>query len=811
MRDTLHAFRLALRALLRAPAFTGAAVVALALGIGGSTVVFSVVNTLLLQPLPYADPDRLVVCDPGPPWALYEQWRTADVFDGMAAYNERAANVSGAGEPERIIMARVTPNFLSVVGVKPAIGRAFGPQSEADGDKIVLLTDAFWRKHYGGARDVVGRTLRIDDQAYTVIGVLPRQFKTVTQLMPAVGLSFDWGAAVFVPLLRDPLRREPASTDMFWRGMKLVARLSPGVTLEQARAAAGTIAKTVKLPAYLAGRSFTLERLTDFVAGELPAQMAILAAAVGLLLLVAGANVANLLLARGTARQRELATRAALGASAGQLVRHALTESLVLGLAGGLLGIAAAWGGVRVVSAFGGPVLARLDAVGLDLRVLAFACVLSMAVGLLAGIVPALRLAHAAPAAALQVRRGYARVRGRVPLSSVLVFAEVVVSLVLVLGAGLLARDFTTLASADLGFRPEGVLTADVSLSRVQYPKTPQVGAFFADLLDRAAGLPGIRSAALSSVAPAGSAVMSVNMQVEGPTRGANAGAAGALAPEDHEYTQVVGGNYFRTLTVPIVEGRPLDSRDAAGTEHVVVVNEAFARKYWDSPRQAMRHRVMLGGYYTIVGVAGDLHDVASTRPPLPLVYFALPQSPWVPSQMTVLLKGPGDDAAALAAPLTRLMRQVNPNQPLYNVLTLDRIVSTQLARRRLIMTMMAVFAGLALLLAAAGVYGVLSYAVAQRAHELGVRMAIGGSRRDVFSLVLGRGMRLVGFGVVAGLPIAYALTRVLAAQLVGVTRTDAPTYVASTVLVGALGLFGCAVPAWRATRVDPIVTLRSE
>jgi len=425
MRDTLHAFRLALRALLRAPAFTGAAVIALALGIGGSTVVFSVVNTLLLQPLPYAEPERLVVCDPGPPWILYEQWRTADVFEGMAAYNERAANVSGAGEPERIMMARVTPNFLSVVGVTPAIGRGFGSSQppEADGDKVVLLTDAFWRKHYGGARDVVGRTLGIDDQAYTVIGVLPRPFKTVTQLMPAVGLSFDWGAAVLVPLLRDPLRREPASTDMFWRGMKLVARLSPGVTLEQARAAAGTIARNVKLPAYLAGRSFTLERVTDFVAGELPAQMVILAAAVGLLLLVAVANVANLLFARGTARQRELATRAALGASAGQLVRHALTETLVLGSAGGLLGIAAAWGGVRVVSAFGGPVLARLDAVGLDLRVLAFACVLSIAVGLLVGIVPAVRLAHAAPAAALQVRRGYARVRGRVPLSSVLVFA----------------------------------------------------------------------------------------------------------------------------------------------------------------------------------------------------------------------------------------------------------------------------------------------------------------------------------------------------------------------------------------------------
>ena len=811
MRDTLHAFRLALRALVRAPAFTGAAVVALALGIGGSTVVFSVVNTLLLQPLPYADPGRLVVCDPGPPWALYEQWRNADVFEGLAVYNERAANVSEAGEPERVIMARVTPNFLPVVGVAPAIGRGFEPgQLEAGTDKMVLLTDAFWRRHFGGARDVLGRTLRIDDQLYTVVGVLPRQFKTLTQLMPAVGLSFDSDAAVLVPLLRDPLRREPGSTDLFWRGMKIVGRLRAGVTLDQARAAADTIAKGVKLPAYLAGRSFTLVPVTDFLEGELPAQMAILMTAVGLLLLVAGANVANLLLARGTARQREMATRAALGASGAQLVRHALTETVVLALAGGALGMAGAWGGVRAVAVFGGPVLARLDAVGLDLQVLFFTCVLSVAVGLLVGIVPALRLAHAAPAAALQIGRGYERVRGGIRLSSALVVGEVVLSLVLVVGAGLLARDLARLASADLGFRSEGVLTADVSLGRTQYPKPPQVTAFFSDLLERAGGLPGVQAAALSSVAPAGLAVMSVNMQVEGPTRGPNAGAPGALAPEDHEYVQVVGGTYFRTLSVPMLEGRPLDARDAAGSERAAVVNEAFARKYWDNPRQAMGRRVLLGGYFTIVGVSGDVRDVASTRPPLALVYFALPQSPWVPSQMTVLLKGAGNPAA-LAAPLTRVMRQLNPNQPLYNVLTLDRIVSTQLARRRLIMTMMAVFAGLALLLAAAGVYGVLSYTVARRAHEIGVRMAIGGSRRDMFSLVFGRGMRLVAVGLVVGLPLAYALTRVLAAQLVGVTRTDVPTYLATALIVAALGLLGCAVPAWRATRVDPIVTLRSE
>lgn len=812
MLDALHSFRLALRALLRTPAFTVAAVMALALGIGGSTVVFSVVNTLLLEPLPYAQPDRLVVSDPGPPWALYEQWRTADVFQGMAAYNERAANVSGAGEPARVLMARVTPNFLSVIGLAPAIGRTFGSLQSGPGDeRVVLLTDAFWRKHYAGARDVVGRSLALDDQLYTVIGVLPRQFQMVTQLMPALGLSFDSGAAVLVPLLRDPLKRDSSSTDQFWRGMQVIGRIRAGTTLDQARAAAATIAGRVKLPAYLAGRSFALVPVTDFVAGELPKQMAILATAVALLLLVAGANVANLLLARGTARQRELATRAALGASTWQLARHALTETVLLGLMGGGLGIAAAWGGVRLVSAFGGPVLGRLGTVGLNLRVLGFTCALSIVVGVLVGLVPALRLSRVAPGGSLRVARGHQRFRRGIALSSVLVVAEVVLSIVLVVGAGLLTSDFVRLASADLGFRSEGVLTADVSLSRAQYKSTPQVSAFFADLLERAASLPGVRTAGFSSVAPGGFAVMSTTMRIEGATRGPHAGAPGALAPEDHEFVQVVGGDYFRVLSLPVIEGRRLDRRDGASTERVAVVNAAFARKYWQTPRQAIGRRAMLDAdFYTIVGVSGDLHDVASTGPPRPLIYFALPQSPWVPSQMTLLLQG-GGDPAALAAPLTALMRRMNPNQPLYNVLTLDRIIATQLARRRLIMTMMAVFAGLALLLAAAGVYGVLSYTVAQRAHELGVRMAIGGSRRDVFSLVLGRGMRLVVLGVLAGLPLSYALTRVLAAQLVGVTRTDPPTYIVTTALVGVLGLLGCAVPAWRATRVDPIVTLRSE
>jgi predicted permease len=814
MHDIFRAIRRAARAPRRAPGFTTAAVLALALGIGGSTVVFSVVNALLLRPLPYANPERLVVARPGPLWPIYEQWRTAGaVFEGLAAYNLRAANLDGAGEPERIMVARATGNFLSVVGVQPALGRAFAADELRTGqDNVVLLTDAFWRRRFGASRDVLGRTLVLDDRPYTVVGVLPHSFKTLLELVPARGLSFDWGAAVVAPLVSDPLRtRDANSTDRFWRGMEVVGRLRPGITIERARAETAAITSRVQV-APLPRREYTLVGLTDYVAGDLPAQMGLLAAAVGLLLLVACANVANLLLARGTSRRREMATRAAIGASMGHLVRHALTETLLLGLGGGLAGILAAWGGVRTIAAYGGDVLGGLAETRLDLPVLGFAAGLSLVVGLVVGLVPAIRLSRLAPAGALKVARGYAPdSAGRMAMSSALVVVEVIISLVLVVGAGLLARDFAGLVSIDLGFRSEGVLTADVSLSRVQYKTPAQKMSYFMDLVSRAAGLPGVQFAALSSVPPAGSSLMSTQVRVEGATRGVQGADAAGLSPDTDGFCQVAGGEFFRALSMRALEGRVLGAGDTSGTERVMVVNEAFARKYWATPRAALRHRVFLGDEpFVIVGVTADLRDPGSLQAPLPLIYFAHQQHSFGSSQMTLLLKGRGD-AAALTGPLTRLVREINPSQPLYNVLTLHRIVATQFARRRMLMVMMGVFAMLALLLAAVGVYGVMAYSVAQRSHELGVRLALGGTRRDVFQMVVLRGMRLVGLGVVIGLPLAYGLTRVLASQLTGITRTDPPTYVGMTLLVTALGLLGCAAPAWRATRVDPIVTLRNE
>ncbi len=812
MHDLLADVVRAIRSLRRAPAFTATALVVMALGIGGSAVVFSVVNALLLQPLPYREPERLVLATGHPDWKTYEQWRDGSkALDGIAASHERAANVAGAGEPERVTIARVTPGFFAVIGVRPVIGRGFSTEHFTSGHgQVVLLTDAFWRRHYGGSPSAIGRSLALDDRSYTVIGVLPGSFRTVAQLLPARGLSFDRGAALVIPLAGDPLARDPLDTDQWSRGLAVIGRLRRDVTLAAAESEASAIARRAAARSSSRSEGRPLTPLAEYVRGDLPSQMLLVGAAVAVMLLVACANVANLLLARATARRHEMATRTALGASTAQLVRHVLIETLVLAVAGGAAGVVFALGGARIVAGYGS-VLARLGEVTIDPRAIVFSAVLSVAIGVVVSIVPAFRIAGFAPAPIL--RGGPSTTPAGSGMSSSVVVFEIVVSLALGVCATLLVRNLVRVAGFDLGFREAGVITADVSLSRAQYPAPPTAAAFFAELLSRAERLPGVESAALASLAPAANALMSANARVEG---GAHAPAPSVWSREDQttEFCQAIGGDYFRTLSIPVLRGRPLTSGDSAGRAPVVVVNEAFARKYWNTPGDALGRAVVWGDVrFAIVGIVGDVRWVGALhQPPLPLIYFPYEQFAAITrareAQMTLIVKGRAG-AGALAAPLTRLMRQINPNQPLYNVLTLDRIVSAQLARPRLVMTMMGMFAAMALVLASAGLYGVMSYAVARRSREIGVRLAIGASRRDVFRLVVGRGAKLVAIGVGFGLPLAFALARFIASQLVGVTRTDPASYGFAAALAVALGLAGCAIPAWRAMRVDPVITLR--
>jgi putative ABC transport system permease protein len=787
------------------------ALASLALGVSGVTVVFSVVRALLLAPLPYAEPERLVLVQPNPIWEVYQAWQADHVvFDAIGGYNERAANLSGAVEPQRILMGRVTDGFLQVAGVRPVIGRTLAAGDfEPGSEPVALITDRLWRRLYAASPDAVGRALTLDDRVYTIVGVLPPSFRAPTELVSARELSMAWGSAVLVPLVGSPLARDPNATDRMYRGLAVLARLRPGVTVERAQSDLGVIGDRVPLRSPRLKRDYALVRLPDYVAGDLPKQLAILAVAVGLLLIVACANVASLVLAHGMSREADVGMRVALGASRARLVRQALGEALALGLAGGAIGVVMAWAGTRLIAALGAPILSRLDSVSIDPLVLVFAVVGSIGTGLAVGILPALKVSTLDPVSALKARRGFgSRSRRGLGPRWLLVPIEVALSLILLVGAALLGREFVRLVRTDLGFRTADTLTADLSLSRTQYAGPEAAGAFFRDVLERASVLPGVESAALGSTVPAGPGVTTCNVEVDRATPATIGPQADPL--DSFSRCEVVAGDYFRTLAIPIIAGRPLDRRDHATSQPVVVVSDAFARKHWGGAEDAPGREVRFGRpTFTVVGVAGDVRDPGSASPPFPAVYFPYEQFPGPSAQMTVFLHG--RNPAALAGPLTELVRSLNPNQPLFNVLTLDRVVFSPLARLRLIVIMIAVFGGVTVLVAAAGVYGTTSYDVSERMHEMGIRLALGSSPQRLFRLIVRDGMTVVLIGAVLGLPLARAFTRLLASQLEGIGRPDASTYAAMFVLVVLVGLAGTAVPASRSMRADPREILRSQ
>ena len=806
MYEGAREVRIAFRALRRAPAHAVVAIAALALGIGGVTLVFSVVATLLLSPVPYQEPERLVVVQPNPSWELFQQWRAANAAcDRVAAYNERAMNLAGdARDPERIVVGRITDDFLSLTGTTAAMGRAFSVQDfRAGAENVVLLSDALWRRRFAASPDIVGRTVTLDDRVHVIVGVLRPEFKSPPELPSARALSTERGATLLTPLRGDPRTRTETTTDRVWRGLNVIARLRPGITLDRARTELHTIARHVPERGPVKA-TYTLVTLPDYVAGDVPKQIAVLIAAVGLLLFAGCANAANVVLARTWSRSGEMATRVALGASRRQLVRHVLSECLVLGVAGGVLGAGLAWVGSRLIAGLGGSVLSRLDAVCIDVRVLAFAATVSFGSAAAVGVIPGLRVSKADPVGALKTTHGASP--GPSTVRSLLVVTEVALALVVLIAAGLLGNDFVRLARVDLGFRPAGVVIADVALNPAHYASAAERTAFFQVLLERLAALPGVQSVGMATNAPGGTSVTAANLQI-------NSAADGAAGPHDADSfvrCEIVGGSYFRTVSIPLRAGRALNERDTA-TSAFVVVNEALARKCWGEPAAALnRHVRFAESAFSVVGVAADTRPLASSVQASPLVYFAYDQFPVPPSQMTLLLHG-FEDVSPSAATVRSAVRDVNSSQPVYNALPLERIVQAPLMRRRLLVTMTALFAVFTLLVASTGVYGALSCSVTERMREIGVRLALGGRPRSVFALTVGRGLKLVLLGVTVGIPLALSTTFLFASQLVEVSRTDAATCIGSALVVTAVGLAGCVVPAYCAMRVDPIRTLRSE
>ena len=800
--------RVGARALLRDRMFSSVALGTLALGMGGATLVVSIAAGLMTGLIPYKRPESIAILRPTlSDWRLFELLQSDyGPLQGLAAYNERAANLGDPIRPERILVGRVTAGFLPLVEVRVALGRAFSNSDfQEEQPNVVLLTNDLWRRRFGGSEQVVGTRLILDDRVYTVIGVLAAGFRAPGDLAPARAMTVHTGAEVLVPLKGNPQARDPLATDRMWRGVIVLARLRPSFTLDHARSHLRVL--TGRLPA---GPSrppvYSFLPLLDYVAGELPGQLSVLAAAVLLLLIVSCANVAHLVLARGVSRGQEMATRSALGAPRAHLVRCTLSESLLLSIGGGVVGVGFASAGGAVLLRIANPVLSRLDQVHIDWRVLGFAVALSLAVGVVVGIIPGLQVARIDPLPAL---KGQPRSSGRVGHSwwrSTLVVTQIATSVVLLIGAGLLAKDFLRLTRVDLGFKPDGVLVGEVSLSRLKYANPERSDAFFRQLLDRAAELPGIRAAAMTNAAPGGPSAAMANVRV----RKSLSFGESDESPDQVERIEVIAGNYFATMGIPIKAGRALDARDTRSSQPVINVNETFSRKHWATVAGSIDREILWGPVtYRVVGVVGDVRDLAGPRTETPRIYLPYEQfSGWSP-QMTLLLRGTFD--RTLVQPLTRIVRDLNPGQPIYDVRPLSEVVQGVLARRAIILLMISVFGLATLLVAGVGVYGAMSCAVAERVREIAIRLALGGRVGIVVLTVAKRGALLVLFGLALGLPAAFWLTSLLRGQLIGVTHADPGTYVLVSVGVLVLGLVGCVIPVAIAVDEDLFARLRND
>jgi putative ABC transport system permease protein len=795
--DVLHGWRL----LLQKPGFTAAVLVTLALGIGANTAVFTILDTVLLRPLPYSEPERLVriwESNPARGWPQFgvsqpnfldwrEQGRGA--FERLAASTSRPHNLTLGGETERLPGVAVTHDFLPLLGVRPTLGRNFLPDEDAPGrgNPVVLLSRGLWQHRFGGDPEIVGRAITLNDVPHTVIGVLP---------------EFHWGRYdVFVPLRPDPNENRGDHR------LSVYGRLKPGVSLDQAGTALAGVAAHLarQYPESNDGWTVTLNSFFDWaVPQESRRPLYLLLAAVALVLLIACANVAGLLLARAAGRRREIAVRAALGASRARLVRQLLAEAMLLALLGGGLGLLAAQWGLNVLKTAAETAVPRADEIALDHRVLLFALGTTVLTGLLFGLAPALQATRVDLQGALKdgaTGDGRARQRAR----SVLVVGQVALSLVLLVGVGLLLRSLMALIDTPPGFDPRNLLTASINLPESRYPTAKEFAAFHQRLLQRLRGLPGIDAASIASGLPMdGNATMMEVHPDEAP--------AAPDGPAPSAQWRLVSPGYFRTMGIPLRAGRDLEERDLAPDTFDLrgaVISETMARRLWpgqDPIGRRFHPWNATNPPVTVVGVAGDVRLFTLDETPGPAVYFFFVR--WNPIQIAVRTQG---EPGAFAGLLRDEVRAIDPGVPVAQIRPMQELLGSTTSPRRFTMTLLAIFAGAALLLSGVGLFGLLAFLVAQRTRDIGVRLALGARRSDILRLVVGRAMHLTAIGVAAGLAGALALAGVIRSMLYGVGARDPLTLVATALLLVLVALLACWIPARRAARVDPIVALRCE
>ena len=810
METLLKDVRYGVRGLLKRPGFTIIALITLALGIGANTAIFSVVNAVLLRPLQFRDPEQLVVVweeasfagfptnTPAP--ANFVDWKNqTQSFADMAAASSDSFNLTGDGEPERIQANSVNANFFQLFGVQPLIGRGFLPEEDRPGgNKVAVLSYSLWQSRYGGDRGVINREILLNGQKHTVVGVMPAGFQFLEN-----------DVRLWVPLALD--QEELANRGGHY--LQVVARLKPGVVLSQAQADMNAVMRRIATdhPAetFDGKLGAVVMPLRDQLVGQSRGSLTVLLVAVAFVLLIACANVAGLLLARAVARRREIALRMALGAARVRVVRQLLTESLLLAIVAGVLGSVLAYASFTFLQGLIPEQMTLSASLKLDVRILVFTLAISIVTGIVFGLVPALQAAKSDLNDALKQSSTRATASSR--LRSTLIVFEVALSIVLLVGAGLLIQTLFQLFRQYSVLEPDKILTMRTILPREKY-KEPQVrDNFYQQVLQRVEHLPGVVSAGYST---------SVPLSWKGGTSGFFPEGTKTPIPGmayDANHRQVSAG-YLKTMNIPLRQGRYFDSHDNAQSMPVAIINETMARQYWPG-ENALGRRFKVGDpedpklpWTQIVGIVGDIRQMGLDEPvkaEMYLPYQQINHYQWfIPRDLAIRTSG---DTSNLVGSVRQIIREVDPDQPVSNVATMEELLGTEAAQRRMGMIMLVGFAMLALLLASLGIYGVLAYFVTQHTSEIGVRQALGATPRDILFLVLKKGMGLTLLGVVIGLASAFALTRLMSSLLFGVKASDPLTFVAVPLLLAFVALLACYIPARRATKVDPLVALRYE
>jgi putative ABC transport system permease protein len=812
MQTLWQDLRYGFRTLMRKPGFTIVAIIALALGIGANTAIFSVINSILLRPLPYYEPAALVVINHDYPKINlrasvsaigYTHYRdNAKSFESVAATAGGSFNLTGGGDPERLVGLRVTHNFFGSLGASVAKGRLFLPEEDQPGkNKVVVLSHGFWQRRFAGDSGIVNKNITLNDESHTVVGVMPQSFQYGREFGQVVGL---WTPIAFTP---EQLSYNNLTNEFLF----VFARLKPGVTIGQSQAELDTIAANLRqqyLP-WASNRNewgLTTQSLSELVVGNVRQALWILMGIVGLVLLIACANVANLLLARAADRQKEMAIRTALGAGRWRVIRQLLTESALLAVIGGAIGLLLAWAGLRALVNVDQVQIPRAYQIGLDWRVLAFTLGVSLLTGIIFGLVPALQTSKADLHETLKEGGRTGSSGARAWVRNTLVVLEMALALVVLVSAGLLIRSFWRLQQVNPGFAPQNTLAMSLGLPVTKYREPAQRANFYKELLQVIRALPGVQSAGATSNLPLSGNNSSGSFRIEGRVV-----PPGQSPPHGDRWAATT--DYFSTMKIPIIRGRFFDDRDTMESQPVAIIDESMQRKYWPNEDPVGKRITFQGGqnnpiWREIVGMVGHVkHNGLEGES---RVQYYIPHSQVQNAGMNLVVRT-NVDPASLSGAVRGAISQMDKDLPVFRVRTMEQFVNDSTAPRRFALTLVAIFAAVALALAAVGLYGVLSYSITQRSHEIGIRVALGAQVRDVLRLVVGQGMLLALAGVVLGSVAAFLLTKLMANLLFNVTPSDPLTFATIAFLLTLVALLACFVPARKATKVDPIEALRYE